>query len=52
MALAVALCGLRGFTAFAQPAWLAQLLSWQRPAGCFGNFTELQEAAKPFMVLP
>lgn len=47
----VALCGLRGFTEFAQPAWLDQLLSWQRPAGCFGNFTELHEAAEPFMVL-
>ncbi|XP_034242918.1 UPF0764 protein C16orf89 homolog [Thrips palmi] len=47
----VALCGLRNFAEFARRSWLDEVLSWQRPAGCFGNYTELQGAAQPFHVL-
>ncbi|KAK3930271.1 UPF0764 protein C16orf89-like protein [Frankliniella fusca] len=47
----MALCGLQGFEAFARASWLDRLLSWQRPAGCFGDLGEQREAAGPFLAL-
>ncbi|GLG99612.1 Uncharacterized protein GBIM_06031 [Gryllus bimaculatus] len=42
----VALCGIEGFVEFMRPAWIKQILSWQRPVGCFGNEVEFREAVE------
>ncbi|OQV15670.1 hypothetical protein BV898_10146 [Hypsibius exemplaris] len=34
----IALCGMLGYSNFFQTAWLDRILTWQKPAGCYGYY--------------